>query len=529
MNKIIYPIQLILCLLLVATTLSATPEAEYRKLSKTWTVNADGSQEYHHSMELTLFTHTAMNNTYGESFIVYNPDYQTVVIHSAYTTQKDGSVVKTPDNAFVEVLPRFAADAPAYNGLKELVVVHTGLELGATIHLDYSILTKPGYYPALDINETLQETSPVKEYQIAIYAPADKPLTWQLYGSQAKATESQEADQRVIRWTLRDVPASSREAFLPQNHDGVPRLVASGYASQREALSTLAKRFQASVSYESETFGPYLVESLNDADAKVRTLQTHVVENMGYTAIPLSYTGYNIRDVDLALRSAYGTLAEKTRLLNVLLNAAGIPAEVVVVYPGNLHTDACGQSAIKDLAVKATVNGQERFLSAVSLTPSPITRRGDLDKVFTLDGTQVAVNAEPTVVREEIAISQIDTFGICTLPNASKGIDTWGMATLNSERQNRFELPALLKEEIVYTVTPGKGMRLETSTQERRIEKTFGKVVRTIVPKGDAIEVIRSIELNQPQYTPEEYDDLRALINEWTDPNNRVLLFSTDR
>ena len=250
---------------------------------------------------------------------------------------------------------------------------------------------------------------------------------------------------------------------------------------------------------------------------------------MGYTAIPLSYTGYNIRDVDLALRSAYGTLAEKTRLLNVLLNAAGIPAEVVVVYPGNLHTDACGQSAIKDLAVKATVNGQERFLSAVSLTPSPITRRGDLDKVFTLDGTQVAVNAEPTVVREEIAISQIDTFGICTLPNASKGIDTWGMATLNSERQNRFELPALLKEEIIYTVTPGKGMRLETSTQERRIEKTFGKVVRTIVPKGDAIEVIRSIELNQLQYTPEEYDDLRALINEWTDPNNRVLLFSTDR
>ena len=109
MNKIIYPIQLILCLLLVATTLSAAPEAEYRKLSKTWTVTADGSQEYHHSMELTLFTHTAMNNTYGESFIVYNPDYQTVVIHSAYTTQKDGSVVKTPDNAFVEVLPRFAA------------------------------------------------------------------------------------------------------------------------------------------------------------------------------------------------------------------------------------------------------------------------------------------------------------------------------------------------------------------------------------------------------------------------------------
>ena len=57
---------------------------------------------------------------------------------------------------------------------------------------------------------------------------------------------------------------------------------------------------------------------------------------MGYCAIPLACTGYSIRDVDTALRSAYGTLAEKTQLLNVLLNAVGIQSEVVAVYPGNL-------------------------------------------------------------------------------------------------------------------------------------------------------------------------------------------------
>ena len=28
--------------------------------------------------------------------------------------------------------------------LKEMVVVHTGLELGATICLDYSVITRPG-------------------------------------------------------------------------------------------------------------------------------------------------------------------------------------------------------------------------------------------------------------------------------------------------------------------------------------------------------------------------------------------------
>ena len=169
-------------LILTASAFAVSPEAEYGKLSKTWTWYADGSQEYHRYMELTLFTHTAMNSTYGESFIVYNPDYQKVIIHSAYTRQKDGTIIKAPDNAFVEVLPRFAADAPAYNGLKEMVVVHTGLELGATIYLDYSILTKPGYYPALDIDERLQETSPVREYTVNLFTPMDKPIRWRIYG-----------------------------------------------------------------------------------------------------------------------------------------------------------------------------------------------------------------------------------------------------------------------------------------------------------------------------------------------------------
>ena len=105
MIKITYKLILLLSLLAMTVTSFAASEAEYGKVSKAWTLHADGSQEYRSSMELTLFTHTAMNSTYGESFIVYNPDFQTLKIHSSYTRQKDGTIVKTPDNAFVEVLP----------------------------------------------------------------------------------------------------------------------------------------------------------------------------------------------------------------------------------------------------------------------------------------------------------------------------------------------------------------------------------------------------------------------------------------
>ena len=526
MIKITYKLILLLSLLAMTVTSFAASEAEYGKVSKAWTLHADGSQEYRSSMELTLFTHTAMNSTYGESFIVYNPDFQTLKIHSSYTGQKDGTIVKTPDNAFVEVLPRFAADAPAYNQLKEMVVVHTGLELGATIYLDYSIITKPGYYPALDINERLQETSPVKECKVSISVPEGTPLACGLYGSPVKAVEESHDGIKEVHWTLRNIPASSREAFQPKNREASPHLVASTYPSGKAALATLDKRLKESQGYESKTFAQFLTDKSGNEQEKVNIIRDHILNNLSTCPIPMAMTGYTVRDIDTVLRSAYGTPLEIAQLLNVMLNAAGIPSEVLAVYPGHLDTDACGLAAIQTLAVKATVDGKDQYLSA-----SPLTNRGGLDKVVSLSGTSIEIETTPIQIKESrsVAISADqakDGFAICVLPAISAGIDSWGMSALNSKRSNLFELPSLIREEVTYTVTPAEGMKLQTSTQEQVISKPFGKVTRTITPRGNTIEVVRTIELNKQQFTPAEYSDVRSLIHEWTNPDNRVLLFS---
>ena len=212
----------LLCMLLMTTTVFGASEAEYKKLAKTWTLNADGSQKFRYKMELTLFTHTAMNGTYGESFIVYNPQYQELKINSSYTKQKDGTIIKTPDNAFVEVLPRNAADAPAYNHLKEMVVVHTGLELGATIYLDYTVTSKPGYLPEVDIFEELLQSSPVKEYTLTIVTPEVKELAYTLTNNPAKASVKRSGGTCTTSWTLRNLPASSRAPFVYVKNGDVP-------------------------------------------------------------------------------------------------------------------------------------------------------------------------------------------------------------------------------------------------------------------------------------------------------------------
>lgn len=531
MTHITNKIALLVCLMAYAFAFAqAASEAEFGKLSKAWTLHADGSQEFRCSKELTLFTHTAMNSTYGETFIVYNPDYQELKIHASYTKQKDGTIVKTPDNAFVEVLPREAADAPAYNHLKEMVIVHTGLELGATIYLDYSILTKPGYYPELDIDEQLQELSPVKTYTVTLSVPQNKPLAWDLYGINTQSSAASRNGSKELSWTLKNIPALSRELYKPANGNHTVRLTAFSYTSPVDALATLAKRFKESQTYECKTFAQYITENAQNDKEKLDIIHKHVVDHLGNSGVTLEHTGYTVRDADVVLRSAYGTAAEKAQLLATLLNAAGLPSEVVVSYPALLKQEACGLNALKEMAVKTVCGGKEVYLSPVSMQEPALLRRGKLDRYYTLSGEEINIAAVPVQIEEtkEVAVDGNRAAGgyvVCSLPASSQGVDAWHL-TLNSRRKEVMETPSLIRETITYTVSPASGLTLKTATTPSSVTKPCGKVTRTITPKGDKIEVVRTIELNQMQFSPEEYQDLRALINEWSDPNHRVLLFS---
>ena len=531
MIKLINKYTLLLCWLTITLSAYAASEAQFGKLSKAWTLNADGSQEFRCSKELTLFTHTAMNGTYGETFIVYNPQWQELKIHASYTKQKDGSIVKTPDNAFVEVLPSFAADAPFYNHLKEMVVVHTGLELGATIYLDYSIITKPGYYPALDIYEQIQETSPIKECQIALSVPEGSSLQYNLGGKvNAKASETVQDGVKKVQWILRNLPATSREAFQPANKENVVMLTASTYGSAQAALKALAQEVKDSQNYETKAFAEYLTEQATGDGQKVDLVKKHLLSHMGMSRVPAACNGYKYRSSDDVLRSAYGTLMEKTILMNSMLNAAGVSSEIVVTMPALANQEACGQSAYKTAFIKATVDGKPQYISAVQGGTLPVTWRGSLDKSYTLNGQELTVAATPVSVKvaksvEAKADQAVGDRVVCTLPKVGQGVDSWGMSPLNSQRKELLELPNLLQEEITYTVTPDKGMTLLTPATQKSVTKPCGKFSLSIAQKGDKIEVVRSIELNKMQLTPAEYNDLRTLLNEWADPNNSLLLF----
>lgn len=94
----------ILCLL-AFTAAYAGDEATYEKLHTSYTLAADGSQQYRRVMDLKLETHTSFNDLFGETFVVYDPEYQTLTINEAYTTQADGTVCPCPTTPSTSLCP----------------------------------------------------------------------------------------------------------------------------------------------------------------------------------------------------------------------------------------------------------------------------------------------------------------------------------------------------------------------------------------------------------------------------------------
>ena len=121
-----------------------------------------------------------------------------------------------------------------------MVVVHTGLELGATIYLDYSITTKPGYLPGIQICRLLEHSSPVKEYEISITVPRGQHLEYALTTTRRKL-RNRIRRMKQVSWTLKNLPALSREPQVSVIGGDLPLLTAT---TEEKPLSFLTSQWQ---------------------------------------------------------------------------------------------------------------------------------------------------------------------------------------------------------------------------------------------------------------------------------------------
>lgn len=526
-------------LLLAVLPVKAESEAEFRKLSKTYTLRADGSQELRVQKELTLFTHAAMNGLYGETFIVYDPEFQELTIHESYTRQKDGTVIKTPSNALVEVLPSSAANAPAYNHLKEMVVVHTGLELGATIYLDYSIVSKAGYLPELDVCCPVKELSPVKEFIFRLNVPAGKSVRYELLNASAKPVIAQGNGMKSFIWTLKDV--APRPYAYPSGRGNLglvqavasgmmPVFVASTWPGYTEAVKYLQKQFAVGNTSVVEGKVAELTQGLEGNPQAIRNAIANYMAGLyqlGHCNVSLQDAGYRLRPASEVITSAHGTQAELVNLDVTLQRAAGLEAEVAVCalrpsVDGNrgLATVMSLVCQSKKMPEKVALTGTEEACLQPFMTITDL--QGKKLMLESYLGAKEARTTDTLEVKSDKLQELADGWGIVPLSDPTPVRSLYAYAA-NTSISEKILLPRTVDCALETIVRLPEGMKW-SGHADKEISNACGKVVFSYKAVKGGVKVTRSIRIDRQLQTPANYKELYALLSEWRDTNNHTLV-----
>ncbi len=348
-------------------------DAVYLSLTKEYTLNPDGSMDYRYAKEQKLQTYRSFHSLYGETFIVYNPTEQQLRFNEVFTVMADGKKVITPKNAFNEVLPGFAANAPAYNTLREMVITHTGLERNSTINLDYTIHSSKGSFPSLSGNELLAETEPVKTLVLRIRIPMDKELYYQVFNAEFPPTKTREGIWQVFTWNLKDLPALSAEEAQESGNSHYPRLIFSTIGNRNGAFPFLTTQpafgYAATDAMKSEL--ALWTKDIKDKFDIMLKIQEKVVGDFRLIPVPLRYAGYRSRTAEQVWNSNSGTSLEKTLLLTTLLKSAGIDATPFAIVNASFFEEKIGTlTDIEDFGVKVVLKEEGTiWISATTLNP----------------------------------------------------------------------------------------------------------------------------------------------------------------
>ncbi|MGB4204454.1 MAG: DUF3857 domain-containing protein [Bacteroidales bacterium] len=345
-------------------------DAVYEKLIREYTLNEDMSLSFREYKQLKLLTQLSFNRLYGETFIVYNPQYQQLKINDAYTIMANGKKIITPENAFNEVLPSSASLSATANHLREMVVTHTALEIGATIYLDYTLNSTRGFLPGLMGSELIQESSPVNEMQIIVKVPESTTLNYQMYGLRTAPEILKRDNQSIYIWNFNNIPASAKEGFRGKWLPNVPRLTFSTAGSMDDVVKWLVSQpaFDMKINLQMKNIVDSIKARNNNEIKTILDIRQEVVNNYAFERYEPSWLGYKVRTPEMVWKSNGGNILEKTLLLAALLKHADLDAIPVMIGSQKfVDANAGNLSLFEDFAVRvSTKNHGTIYLSANS-------------------------------------------------------------------------------------------------------------------------------------------------------------------
>ena len=504
------------------------PDAVYHLIRKEFKINEDGSTDMRFRKEMQLFSYDAFFHTYGETFIPYNTDFQTLTINEAYTVRKDGSKVETPANAFNPSLPAGCTDCERFNTIREMVVTHTALGYDATIVLDYTIHTEANFMGIWMERVDLCEPAPVERYEVSVTLPAEYSIQYMVncYGRQVQPTKDTQSVSYTLSWVFQDLPQRPADAYLP--YDYLPYMMMTTVADPTAFMSELM--FQNAFVSGAKNFSSEAAAITKDCKSdmdKMLALRNYVADMIHTNDVPLKQMNYIIASPSTVWQTNCGSRVDKDILLATLLQASGLQAEFGLLY-GNLMRDA-------ESAVKVTIQDETYFISSAVKSPKSLSVLKAGDTFLSMQGQIIpfpkltnsvdvaadfdimmkdgAPKAEVRVRRSDIQSSAkssmrpVSHTPSVSFKNLGSGYyemtlpEDYGCDLQPSRIAPDRTLPVELvptEEHYTYTITLPVGARCLTKPYKIEQSSEFGSVMVELACDGRTLTVNRSLTLKEP-------------------------------
>lgn len=486
MKKIIF-----ITAILFSFTYAQAQDAVYKQLRYDWTVNADGTSDYHYRHEVKILRNRALTAyaDKGETFVTYNPDIEDLTINEVYTIRENGSRVDMPQNAFIYQLPSQCADCGRFNHIRELAMIHTGMEYNCVIVVDYTIHHR---YNLLNITLPLVKECPIEQLEVNISMPNDMNLDVQLNNPGLfpfNPTVNQTANSYSLKAS--NIAQNYNEAYMPEYNSVYPTL--HFYNGTPE----FTPAFDQNGLPEAKDAAYAQIQGNNDID-DIAAVRNFVIDNIHLNELPAAMLGYTHATAAEVWRSGCGTATDKAVLLAAMLNQLKYNAHVtgenmdevgVVIDTNEYRLNVRKKTPI-------TIYGEAKD----EVTVVNDSRKHTSYRLDTLEGGFYRLTLEP--IKKSPKMNPAKLTPSRTAPLASPLCDI--------NVSDEYTLP--------------KGMKMVGSTvNEDLTYNGIGSVKISIKQKGKKLIVERTLKLEKSLITTADYANFRRLIATWQS-NDKVLL-----
>lgn len=271
---------------------------------------------------------TPAGTTAADVTVAYHPPSETVRFLDCELRRPDGTFVRLDPE---EVHDSAAPPADGYARPQQRAFSLPGAVPGAIVRIHRVSEWRTFPLPGVLLDVPVADALPVRALRVEVRTSADAPLHHVFTDGVLRRPSEERTTYGVTRsWTLAEVPPVPPDGLAPP--ETAPRLLLSTFADWAAFAAWYGRiiREADQLTPELRARSDELTQGAASDREKVERVYRYVT-GLRYVAVPLGVNSHRPHAAANVLRNGFGDCKDKANLLNVLLRAQGIAADLVLV------------------------------------------------------------------------------------------------------------------------------------------------------------------------------------------------------